>query len=145
MSLRVLDGLVAWRRSLAGPGGPLEGIGFSHHLQEPVNVFPNCLITDLKQEADTDIPVCVRFTVTEALSLEVIRASQNDAVQALVERLRQALSGNNLDGLAKTDRFVLHNHLLRGGPLKRGRVGKPEERGGTAVTLRWTAIASWRP
>lgn len=136
----MLDGLVAWRRSLAASGGPLEGIPFGHYLEDnpKSGKRPSCLITDIKQEGDTESPVCVRFTVTETLTCDTPLSAAAHSVYETTEKLRAALSGANLDGLAKTDYFALHTHVLRSSPAKR-------TKDGTVVTLRWTVIASWRP
>ena len=140
MSLQVLDGLIAWLRSLAASGGALEGIPFAHYLEDNPKsaVRPSCLITDIKQEGDTESPVCVRFTVTELLTCESPLAAAAQSTYVTTEKLRAALSGSNLDGLAKTDYFALHSPVLRSSPAKRTKAG-------TVVTMRWTVIASWRP
>lgn len=140
MSLNVLDGLVAWRRSLAASNGPLEGLSFAHYLEDnpKKGARPFCLITEIKQEGDTESPVCVRFTVIETLTCDTPLVAAAHSVYKETERLRTALSGANLDGLAKTNWFTLHTHVLRGWPTKR-------TKDGTVVTLRWTVIASWRP
>lgn len=134
----VADALVAWRRSLVGSGGLLEGLQFrtATSTDAQTKKAPSCLLR-LKPAAQWTSRATVPFVLEEELESDVVNDAFISRLAGSVAQLEQ-LSGRiyfQASPLVRIEKHALISSVLPTDPPPKGTP--------MVAVLTWEVVASW--